>query len=280
MSLRPLLLALLLSGCAAFHKKPTGPMTIASTGRPPQEIYDHAMTMMKRGLYDKALADLQELRNDHRDDPLSVRAQLAIADMQFQKGEYEEARTAYEEFATYHPRHPDMDYVTWRIGLCIWKRAPKVAGRDQAGTRSAVNTWTGFERRYPESEYIDDAARLQARGVDRLASKELFVARFYQKREAWLAVEGRARGLLWRYPDSSHAAEAQAMLAVALHETGRPDEAKQWRDTLATDHPESSMITRVDRTLARDPGTPPEDEIFVRPYRVPGMDAAQQAARR
>lgn len=273
------LLVLLLTGCAAMQKKPTGPVHVASTGRPPQEIYDHAMTLMKRGLYDKAMTDLQELRNFHRDDPLSVRAQLGIADMQFQKGEYEEARYAYEEFATYHPRHPDMDYVTWRIGYCIWKRSPKVAGRDQATTRSAVNTWTGFERRYPESEHIAEVEKLLQRGLDRLAVKELFVARFYRKRDAWLAVEGRTRGLLWRYPESTHAEEAKALLAISLHETGRTDEARQWRETLAKDHPESDLIASVDRRLAKPAGTPPEDEIFVRPYRVPGMDQGQAARR-
>jgi outer membrane protein assembly factor BamD len=105
----------------AAPQRPAQPGSVAS-GRTPQEIYDHAMKMLKRGLYDKAEIDFQELRNFHRDDPLSVRARLGVGDMHFQQGEYEEARFAYEEFASYHPRHPDMDYVTYRIGLCHWKR--------------------------------------------------------------------------------------------------------------------------------------------------------------
>jgi len=34
------------------------------------------------------------------------------------------------------------------------------------------------------------------------------------------------------------------------------------------------LLKPVDRRLAEPPGAPPEEEIFVRPYRVPGMDAA------
>jgi outer membrane protein assembly factor BamD len=274
--MRPLFLLLLLQACAGLQKKPTGPLHVASSGRPPQEIWEHAGLMVKRGLYEKAMVDYQELRNHHRDDPLSVQAQLGIADMQYEKGEYNEARYAYEEFSTYHPRHPLMDYVTWRIGECIWKQAPRVAGRDQTTTRSAVNTWTGFDRRYPDSEYKDKVATLLARGTDRLAAKELYIARFYENREAWNAVEGRARGLLWRYPDSTHAAEAKALLAIAWHSVGRADEARSMRERLATEHPESILLGKVDRALAKAPGTPPEEEIFLRPYRIPGLDASAQ----
>lgn len=269
--LRSALLVLLLSGCVGLKKPQT---SIVASGREPGEIYDHALTMMTRGLFDKALTDFQELRTFHRDDPLSVKAQLGIADLQFKKGEYEEARYAYEEFATYHPRHPDADYVTWRIGQCIWKRAPHVAGRDQSTTRAAVNTWSGFEQRYPDSEHLADVQRLLQRGLDRLAVKELFVARFYAKRDAWAAVEGRSSGLLWRYPTSVHPEEALALLAISYQEIGQPDEAQKARARLAEAHPESRLLTGVDRRLALPPGIPPEEQIFVRPYRFPGLDGS------
>jgi len=272
-----LLLPLLLSGgCASMKKPDSGPLHVASTGRPPQEIFDHAKLMVKRGLYDKAMVDYQELRNFHRDDPLSVQAQLGVADMQFQKAEYEEARYAYEEFATYHPRHPLMDFVTWRIGECIWKRSPKLAGRDQSTTRSAVNTWTGFERRFPESEYTEEVKKRLQKGFDRLAAKELFVAKFYEKREAWVAVEGRARGLLIRYPESTLAEDAKAMMAVAYHQLGRTDDAAQMRERLVAEHPGSTLLAHVDRVLHKPPGTPDEEVVFVRPYRIPGGDPSAQ----
>lgn len=241
------------------------------SGRDPTSIYDNALTLMKRGMYDRSLEEFQELRNFHRDDPLSVKAQLGIADIHYKKGDFEEARVAYEEFAAYHPRHPDLDYVTYRIGLCIWKRSPRVAGRDQSTTRAAVNTWTGFDVRYPDSDYAPEVSELLQKGQDRLAVKELYVTRFYARRDAWIAVEGRARNLLRRYPTSSHAPEALSWLAQAYHRLGRADDAAQVRARLAEDHPDSSYLTVVDRELAKEPGELPQDETFVRPYRMPGL---------
>jgi outer membrane protein assembly factor BamD len=274
--LRPLLLGACLAlaataGCSAMKKPSSTGLSVVSTGREPTEIYDHGLSMLKKGLYEKAEQDFQELRNYHRDDPLSVKAQLALADLHFQRAEYEEARYGYEEFATYHPRHEDMDYVTWRIGMCIWKRAPRIAGRDQATTRQVVSTWTGFERRFPESEHKEEVVKVLAKAVDRLAMKELWVARFYEKRGAWAAVRGRATALLRRYPDSTHAEEALGLLALAHQEVGAPEDATAARARLAERFPESAWIARVDHRLALPPGSPPEAEIFVRPYRMSGM---------
>lgn len=268
--MRAWLLVLLLSGCAAA-KKPTSTLGVISTGRDPAEIYDHALLMISRGVYDKALKDLQELRNFHRDDPLSVKAQLAIADVHFDKREFVEARYAYEEFKTYHPRHEDIDYVTWRIGLCIWKDAPKTPGRDLSAVNTAVRTWTGFERLFPDSEHIEEIKELRQKGLDRLAAKELFVAKFYQRREAWRGVEGRATGLLWRYQDSSHVPTALALLAEAYHHTGDVERARQARDRLAELAPEDRLLVQVDKMLAKPAGDVAEEPIFVRPYRIPGV---------
>lgn len=265
------------AGACSVGIKSASPITVKATGREPREIYEHGQKMLKAGFYDKAIADFQELRNFHRDDPLSVRAELALAEIRYRKAEYAEARFAFEEFAQYHPRHESLDYVTYMVGLSVWKEAPRISGRDQSLTRQAVVRWSGFDTRFPDSEYVDEVSKMMAKGVDRLAAKELWVARFYAKRDAWAAVEGRTATIQWRYADSRHAEEALALRAMALQATGRVEEARTTREALASQWPDSPAIARVDRALARPPGTPPEEVIFVRPYRVPPGLPPQQA---
>ena len=236
----------------------------------PVEIYEHGLRMMRRGLYTRALEDFNRVRNYHRDDPVSVKAQLAIADVYFKKGDYEQARFAYEEFATYHPRHENLDYVTFRIGLSIYKRAPKWAGRDQAPTRGAVNVWTGFDTRFPGSAHTEDVEKLLGKARNRLAAKELAIARFYRGRKAWGAVQGRSELLVRRYPDSKHVDGALMWLGRARHEWGDIEGAQEARDRLAEAAPDSRALARLDRWLDRDPGEKPREEVFIRPYRVRG----------
>lgn len=261
------------------HSGPTASKPAPATPRParpsktrksPTETYEHGLKMMRRGLFTRALEDFNRVRNYHRDDPISVKAQLAIADVYFKKGDFEQARFAYEEFATYHPRHENLDYVTFRIGLSIYKRAPKLAGRDQSATRGAVNIWSGFDARFPGSAHQEEVNTLLARARDRLAAKELSIARFYRDREAWGAVEGRTRLLVRRYPDSHHVPDALMWLARARYEWGDVDGAHKARERLAEVLPESRQLVRLDRWLAEEPGHKPKEEVFVRPYRVRG----------
>lgn len=279
--LLPALLVLSVAGAPGCQmgRKTSTIVRVTASGREPREIYEHGERMIRQGNYDKAVQDFTELRNYHRDDPLSVRAQLALADIHYRKREFEEARYAFEEFATYHPRHPDMDYVAYMIGQSTWRQAPVLVGRDQSLTRAAVNRWSGFSTRFPESEWKDEVETNLHRGIDRLARKELTVARFYARRDAWAGVLGRAAEVVERYPGSSLSEEAMSLLARAYHATGRVDDAKAVRERLVAQFPESSETKTVDRALAKAPGRPPEEEIFARPYRRGGFGQTAQPTR-
>jgi len=233
-----------------------------------QERYELGLKYMRRGYFTKALEQLNRVRNYHRDDPVSVLAELAIADLYFKKGEYEQSRLAYEDFARLHRGHEQMDYVVYRTGLSIYRRAPKLAGRDQVPTQQAVNTWTGFRSRFPSSEHVDDVERMLDKCRERLASKELYIAKFYRRRSAWKAVRMRSATLLKRYPTSQHVPEALYLQGQALHAWGNVGEATAIRERLAVDYPDSPMLGKLDRTLEGPPGTPPDETVFVRPYRV------------
>ncbi|MBT3218208.1 MAG: outer membrane protein assembly factor BamD [Proteobacteria bacterium] len=242
----------------------------------PSELYERGLLQMRRGYYTKALEAFNRVRNYHRDDPASVMAQLAIADVHFKKGDYDQARYAYEEFSAYHPRHSAIDYVTYRIGLSIYKRASKVPARDQTATRGAVNVWTGFDSRFPDSEHKDEVLRLLDKSRSRLAAKELWVAKFYVQRQAWGAVRKRAETMLRRYPDTPNTPEALYLMGLSMHSWGQTTEAQQVRDRLATDHPDSPHLVKLDKSLSKPPGSVPEEPIFVRPYRIRQPTQGQQ----
>ena len=90
-----LFLALALAGGIPAHAASDDDMT-------PTERYELGMRLMKRGYYTRALEELNRVRNYHRDDPASVKAELAIAELYYRKGDYEQARLAFEDFARLH----------------------------------------------------------------------------------------------------------------------------------------------------------------------------------
>ncbi|MDP6932739.1 MAG: outer membrane protein assembly factor BamD [Myxococcota bacterium] len=205
-----------------------------------QEQYDLGVKYMNRGYYVKALEQFNRIRNYYRDDPLAVEAELAIADVYFKKTEWDQARLAYQDFMRMHPSHQRLDYVVYQVGNSVYRKAPKVSARDQVWTRQAVNAWTGFEQRFPESDHLEEVMGMLVECRERLARKELLIARFYASpnRRAWPAVEDRVEGLMHSYPDSQYVPEALELLVVSLREQGRSEEAARSLVRLAELAPE------------------------------------------
>ena len=212
-----------------------------------EQQYELGLKYTKRGYYTKALEQFSQIRNYHRDNPYAVRAELAIADVYYEQQEWDQARLAYSEFLRMHPRHDEVDYVVFRLGMTAWKKAPRIAARDQAWTRKAVNIWTGFDTRFSESEYVDEVNEKLAEARDRLARKEFLIGSFYFDRQAWVAVIGRMEGLIRQYPTSPDVSEALRMLAIAYAGNGQMEDAIMAAERLAEDHPESRSLKRLQR---------------------------------
>ncbi len=229
--MRALLLLTLLIGCA----KPG-----ARERQSVAQQYELGLKYMKRGVYLRALEQFNRVRNYYRDDPHAVKAELAIGDVYFKKAEWDQARMAYEDFARMHPRHPDLDYVVYRIGLSMYKKAPKAAGRDQTWTRQSLHAWSGFTSRFPDSKYRPEVEAKLTECRERLALKELWVARFYKRRKAWGAVTGRAEGLLRIYPKSEASLDGLQLLAEASAWQGHTDKARVAVEQLRKRDPEAA----------------------------------------
>jgi outer membrane protein assembly factor BamD len=213
-----------------------------------EEQYELGLKYLRRESYVKALEQFNRIRNTHRDDPYSVKAELAIADVYYKKREWDQARLAYEDFMRMHPRHPDLDYVVYRMGLSLYRKAPAVAARDQTWTKQAVHSWAGFDSRFPDSAYKAEVAELLDESRDRLAKKELAIARFYVRRHAWAAVSNRAEGMLRTYPDSSHVSQALYLDGIAAS-YGQPDVLLWVRGRLEANDPD--RLAKLDRRSAR-----------------------------
>jgi outer membrane protein assembly factor BamD len=204
--MRTIILLTMLLGCG--HLGDRERQTVA-------QQYELGLKYMGRGQYDRALEQFNRVRNYHRDDAHAVRAELAIGDVYFKQAEWDQARMAYEDFSRMHPRHPDLDYVVYRVGMSMYKKAPKAPGRDQTWTRNSVNAWSGFSSRFPDSTRSSEVEERLTECRERLASKELRIAQFYRRRKAWAAVTGRTEGLVRVYPKSDATQHGLALLAEA-----------------------------------------------------------------
>jgi outer membrane protein assembly factor BamD len=210
-----------------------------------EESYNLGMKYLKRGYYQKALEQLNRVRTYYRDDPYALKAELAIAEVHFERNEFDAARTAYEDYARAHPRSPDMDRVIYRLGLCQMRKAPTVASRDQTWTVNAVRTLSGFEARFPASTLKGEVEKELRKARARLARKELVIGAYYYKRGSWKAAIGRLAPMLEKYPQSPDRPEALGRLGIAQAKLGNGEAARSTLEKLKAEAPSSPWVLRL-----------------------------------
>ncbi len=204
-----------------------------------EERYEDGERFSRRGYYIKALEEFNTIRNLHREHPLAVQSELAIADVYYNQGEWDIARMAYDEFMRLHPRHERLDYAVFQLGMTSFEKAPRIAARDQTSTRHALNTWTGFGNRFPDSGYREVVEENIAICRNRLARKEMQIGYFYFRKGAFAAAIGRFERLLGRYPDSPDRPRTLVLMAIALGELGERERALEVVGNFRENHPDN-----------------------------------------
>src|ERR1700756_3652477 len=97
----------------------TDPLAGVASKQPDKELFDKAMTAMKKGKYDVARLDLQALLTTYPDSEYRMRAKLAVGDTWFKEGgsaALTQAEAEYKDFITFFPNAPEAAEAQMKVG--------------------------------------------------------------------------------------------------------------------------------------------------------------------
>lgn len=227
-----------LSGCAWFSKSDDGSAfedpTISAA-----QLYEEANQAMQRGNYEDAIKKYETLEGRYPFGAYTEQAQLEVAYAYYRYEEPDSAIAAADRYMQLHPRGDNVDYALYLKGLANMSRGdsiinrianPQLARRDQRILNEAFESLTRLVERHPESQYVDDASQRLVTLRDAMAEHELYVARYYMRRNAWLAAANRAQAALEKYDGATTTIPALELLIEAYGKLGlesQQDEARQ-----------------------------------------------------
>lgn len=250
------LFSLSLSGCAIFGD----PTEIDETkGWGVQRIYSEATQAMRDKDYDKAIRYFGIIESRYPHGKYAVQAQLETAYAYYKKAEPAPAIAAADRFIKIHPHHPNVDYAYYLKGLATFNERgiveklteQDISDRDPKALRESFAAFKELTTRYPDSKYTKDAIQRMAYLVNTLAEHELHVARYYMKRQAYLAAINRCKYVLEKYPDSPSQEEALVIMVSAYDLMGLDDYKQDTLRVLKANYPNSPFVSG---------GTVPKDE--------------------
>ncbi len=140
----------------------------------------------------------------------------------YQNLDLEGARAAADRFLRLNPQSDHADYALYMRGLASYNLdiglaaryfPVDVSARDPGEQRQAFRDFSELLNRYPSSEYAPDARQRMIAIRNRLAELELYAARYYISREAYIAANNRARYIIENYSTTPSVEEALIILA-------------------------------------------------------------------
>jgi len=244
--LTSLLLSLILSGCIIFGEPTEFDET---TGRTDAEIVRGAEVFSANKDWQRSIEWLEKAEKRFPNSPLApqIKLNLAYAYKNFYRDE--EALAMLNKFIRTYPNHPALDYAYYLKGVVLFVdrgiidelTLQDISDRDVSQLEGAFQALKQMVRLFPESEYAEDATNRMTYLMNKISERELHVARYYMRREAYIGALNRAKFVLKNYPQSVHQEEALVITVSAYSKLGILDLAEDTKRVLDLNFPDTQF---------------------------------------
>lgn len=203
---------LALAGCAS------GPQKIPEAGKLSQQA-DSAMITHQWKL---AAGKYRQLLATYPSGKYATQARLNLVYIYYRADQPDEAGSQADQFRKENPASPYVPYVLYIKGLAYATAMQpglmeqmfgvSMSKRDPRDQQRAFQAFKELVTDYPHSPYTNRAKRWMVFVRNRLARFNLDVARFYVRREEWVAAVNRAATILTKFSKTPSAKPALKVL--------------------------------------------------------------------
>ena len=252
-----LILSALLSGCFIFGEPTEYDETV---GRNEIWILQQSEAFAQNKNWVKVIDYLERAEKRFPNSKLAPQIKLNLAYAYKKYFMDEEALAMLNKFIRSYPNHPTMDYAYYLKGVVMFKdrglwdkiTMQDISDRDVNQLEKSFQALKELTLVFPKSKYVKDAITRMSYLMNKIAERELHVARYYMKRKAYIAGLNRAKYVLENYRQSIHQEEALVISVSAYEHLGIKDLKEDTERILEKNFPGSkfekqkSMVTKKD----------------------------------
>lgn len=249
------IVAFLFSGCGLLPEQKD-----KTAGWSAQKLFSEATEAMQGSNYQRAIDYYQKLESRYPFGKYALQSQLNIAYAYYRADEPDSTLAAVERFEKLHPDHPAVAYALYLKGLVNFTRnmgffsrflPTDNSQRDPGSTMEAYNDFAELVRRFPDTEYAQDA-KLRMRYLrNQLARHEIHVARYYLDRGAWLAAANRGQYVVQNFQLTPSVKDGLTIMIIAYEKMGLEELYRSTLRVLALNEQQGTFpdLEEGDKTL-------------------------------
>ena len=219
------------------------------------EVYNEAMKEFERGDVIYAGKKFAEAELLYPQSIWAPRAVLMSAYGYFSQEYYSDAINDLERFLTKYKNHPQTDYAYYLLALSHYDQIIDEK-KDLNEIIKAQEYFNIVLKRYPKTAYADDSKFKLEFIHEIMASKEIYLARYYTDREKWIPAINRFKKITDEYETTIYVEEALLRLVELHYKIGLVDEAKKYASVLGYNYQSSEWYEASYKILNKDYSKP------------------------
>ena len=215
------------------------------------EIYNEAIAELERGDVIYAAKKFNEAELIFPQSKWAPRASLMAAYAYYSQSYFSRSISELERYLDKYKKDPNRDYAYYLLALCYYDQIVD----EKKDLKSIVDSKKYFKiviNNYPNTDFaIDSEFKLQVIN-EILASKEMYLARFYVDKEKWIPASNRFKKIVNEYSQTIFVEEALHRLVEINYRIGLVDESKKYASLLGYNYKSSRWYEESYKIFNKD----------------------------
>ena len=215
------------------------------------KAYNEGLTELERGDPVYAAKKFNEAELLYPQSIWAPRAALMASYSYFSYLYYSDAVLELEKFLDKYKNHPRRDYAYYLLALSHYDQIIDET-KDLNEILKAKKYFKIIIQKYPDTEFAIDSRYKLELIQELLASKEMYLARYYVEREKWIPAINRFKKVVEDYDETIYVEEALHRLVELHYKIGLIDESKKYAVLLGYNYQSSKWYEETYKVLNKD----------------------------
>jgi len=207
------------------------------------EAYEEGIKSLEQGDVIFAAKKFNEAEILFPQSKWAPKSALMAAYSYYSQDYYGDAIAELERFIKLYPVYEHLDYAYYLMGVSYYEQIIDEK-KDLQSIINAKETFVFIIRNYPNTEYALDAEFKIDLINDTLASKEMYIGRYYFKKKKWIPAINRFRTVIDDYETTIYTEEALHRLVEVYYTIGLTEESEKYAKLLGYNYQSSKWYEK------------------------------------
>ncbi|MBD1169480.1 outer membrane protein assembly factor BamD [Pelagibacterales bacterium SAG-MED08] len=207
------------------------------------EAYEEGLESLKEGDVLYAAKKFNEAEMLFPQSESAPKSALMAAYAYYIQDYYGDSIAELIRFLKVYPKDKNLDYAYYLLGICYFEQIVDEK-KDMQSIIQSKETFKTLVKKFPNTEYAIDAKFKLDLIDDILASKEIYIGRYYLDKKKWIAAINRFRNVIDDYETTVYTEEALYRLVEVYYIIGLKEESKKYAQLLGYNYNSSAWYEK------------------------------------